>query len=319
MEFFEMRGAVKDYLWGGTALRDEYGVESDKERLAEAWLLSCHKNGASVVRNGEYAGVTLHQLVTEHPEYLGTRHADGDDFPVLIKLIDAKEDLSVQVHPDDDYAREVENGRGKMELWYVVDCDENAKVICGFSDDMTAEEFRQAALNGTVTEHVNSYNVKKGDVFFVEPGTLHAIGKGTLIAEIQQNSDITYRVYDYGRTDAQGNARPLHIDKAMDVVITAPPLTEPGAEGEPEQYGTMTRQLLADCESFTTWLYETDAAGTLEVGEESFACVLVTDGEITLAGQDSTAEIKKGGCVFIPADFGQVKISGKGKFLVTTI
>ena len=319
MEIMKMMPAVKDYIWGGTALKEEYGIESELEKVAEGWMLSCHPNGNSTVASGEFAGMTLSELLTAHPEFVGLHAEDYDGFPVLVKLIDAKDDLSVQVHPDDDYASQEENSNGKTEMWYVVDCEEGAQLICGFSQELTAEEFRQAIVSGTLLDYVRRYPVHKGDVFLIEPGTLHAIGKGIIIAEIQQNSDITYRVFDYERTDAQGNKRELHIEKAIDVAITSPLIEEPGAAGEPEEVNGHTEQLLADCDYFTTVLVDVQGISMITVGKESFACVLMVDGNAQLSGLGSTVELNKGGCAFIPADFGKVRVSGNGKFLMTTI
>ncbi len=315
MDIMKLKPAVKDYIWGGTRLKEEFSVETDLERVAESWVLSCHPNGACVVLNGEFEGQVLHQVVHENPDFLGTHANDFKDFPILVKLIDAHDDLSVQVHPDDDYAAEIEGASGKTELWYVVDCDEGASLICGFSQELTVEQFRQAILSGTVLDYVHRYNIKKGDVFLLEAGTLHAIGKGTVIAEIQQSSDITYRVYDYDRTDDEGNRRELHIDKAIDVAITAPPIDEPGAAGEPERVENHTEQLLADCEYFKTRLCKNASDSEIFVDGTSFACVLVVEGSTSF--EDVT--LKRGECAFIPAGYGRVKVSGEAEYLLTTV
>ncbi len=315
MDILKLKPAVKDYIWGGTRLKDEFSVETDLERVAESWVLSCHQNGACVVLNGEFKGQVLHQVVHENPDFVGTHGNDFKDFPILVKLIDAHEDLSVQVHPDDEYAAEVEGTSGKTELWYVVDCEEGASLICGFSEELTVEQFRQAILNGTILDYVHRYDIKKGDVFLLESGTLHAIGKGTVIAEIQQSSDITYRVYDYDRTDDEGNKRELHVDKAIDVAITAPPVNEPGAAGKPEKVENHTEQLLADCEYFKTRLCKNSEDSSIFVDGTSFACVLVVEGSAVF----EDVELKRGECAFIPAGFGIVNVSGEAEYLLTTI
>lgn len=315
MEILKLKPAVKDYIWGGTRLKEEFSVETELPRVAESWVLSCHPNGACVVQNGEFQGSTLHQVVHENPDFVGTHAADYKDFPILVKLIDAHDNLSIQVHPDDDYAEEVENSSGKTEMWYVVDCDEGANLICGFSEELTVEQFRQAILNGTLLDYVHRYDIKKGDVFLIEAGTLHAIGKGTVIAEIQQSSDITYRVYDYDRTDDEGNRRELHVDKAIDVAITAPPVDEPGAAGEPRKVENHTEQLLADCEYFRTRLCKNRQDSSIFVDGTSFACVLVVEGTAEFEG----VELRRGECAFIPAGFGTVNVSGAAEYLITTI
>ena len=228
MRPFELIPPIKDYIWGGTKLREEFGKESGLERLAESWELSCHKDGVSVISGGEFDGMTLSEFVEEHPEALGKNCGRFEFFPVLIKLIDARDDLSVQVHPDDDYAMRVEGGYGKTEVWYVIDCEEGAELIYGFAEETDSDTFRRAIEEGTLLDIVNRVPVKKGDVFFIEAGTLHAIGKGILIAEIQQNSNTTYRVYDYGRLGADGKPRELHIDKALDVTRCTPPTVKYG-------------------------------------------------------------------------------------------
>ncbi len=315
MEILKLKPAVKDYIWGGTRLKEEFSVESELTRVAESWVLSCHPNGACVVQNGEFQGSTLHQVVHENPEFVGTHAGDYKDFPILVKLIDAHDDLSVQVHPDDDYAGEVENSSGKTEMWYVVDCEEGASLICGFSEELTVEQFRQAILNGTLLDYVHRYDIRKGDVFLIEAGTLHAIGKGTVIAEIQQSSDITYRVYDYDRTDDEGNRRELHIDKAIDVAITAPPIDEPGPAGQPHKVENHTEQLLADCEYFKTRLIKNSDESSIFVDGTSFACILVVEGSAEFGG----VELKRGESAFIPAGFGTVGVSGEAEYLLTTI
>lgn len=315
MEILKLKPAVKDYIWGGTRLKEDFSVETDLERVAESWVMSCHPNGACVVKNGEFEGQILHQVIRENPDFLGTHANDYDGFPILVKLIDAHDNLSVQVHPDDDYAAEVEDTSGKTEMWYVVDCEEDASIICGFSEELTVEQFRQAILNGTLLDYVHRYNVKKGDVFLIEAGTLHAIGKGTVIAEIQQSSDITYRVYDYDRTDDEGNARELHIDKAIDVAITAPPADEPGPAGEETEVENHTEKLLADCEYFRTRLCTNSDDSSIFVDGTSFACILVVEGKAEFDG----IELECGECAFVPAGYGSIKVTGEAEYLLTTV
>ena len=181
MRPFELTAPLKDYIWGGTRLRDEFGKQSGLPRIAESWELSCHRDGKSVIASGEYKGMTLAELIDKHPEICGRACSSAEDFPVLVKLIDAKNDLSVQVHPDDAYAKRIENSFGKTEMWYIVDCDEGAELIYGFRKSISREEFRRAVEDNTFLEYVNRVPVKKGDVFFIPPGTLHAIGKGIVL------------------------------------------------------------------------------------------------------------------------------------------
>ena len=223
MEILKLNAPCKDYIWGGNRLREEYGKVSDADKIAESWELSCHKDGQSVIANGKDKGKTLSEYVAENKNALGTACDRFEYFPILIKLIDAKDNLSVQVHPDNDYAMRVEGEYGKTEMWYIVDCEEGSQLIYGFDKEISREEFADRIKNNTLLEVTNNVPVHKGDVFFIESGTLHAIGKGILIAEIQQNSNTTYRVYDYGRVGKDGKPRELHIEKAIDVTELCPP------------------------------------------------------------------------------------------------
>ena len=211
-KILKLEPAYKDYVWGGEKLKKEYNKNSPYEKTAESWELSCHKNGLTRVSGGELDGLTLCDAIerfrSEGVDILGKNCEKFSDFPVLIKLIDANASLSIQVHPDNEYASEHENGGyGKTEVWYVVTADEGAELVYGFCRDVTREELREAILKNELPPLLNSVPVKAGDVFFVPAGLLHAIGKGILICEIQQNSDTTYHVYDWGRVGADGKPR----------------------------------------------------------------------------------------------------------------
>ena len=215
---FLLRPSGKDYLWGGSRLNDEFEKEMDLSPLAETWECSTHPDGPSYVVGGEFDGMKLKEVLNEHPEYLGERHKGVDDLPILIKFIDAKKDLSVQVHPSDQYAREHENGQlGKTEMWYVLDAGKDAKLVYGLKQDSSKTELRNAVADGTVMDYLQQVPVKKDDLFFIEAGMIHAIGAGALVAEIQENSNLTYRLYDYDRTGKDGKKRKLHIDQALQV------------------------------------------------------------------------------------------------------
>ena len=215
---FLLTPAGKDYLWGGNRLKTEFNKEIDLVPLAETWECSTHPDGPSVIVTGRHAGKTLAELLKEHPEYLGKHPGTEGELPVLIKFIDAKKNLSVQVHPDDDYARKYENGQlGKTEMWYVMDAAPDAQLVYGFNHDITKEQLRQSLKDGTVEKYLQKVKIQKDDVFFIEAGTVHAIGAGALIAEIQESSNLTYRLYDYNRVGKDGKLRELHIDKALAV------------------------------------------------------------------------------------------------------
>ena len=315
----KLKPAFKDYLWGGTRLRDDFGKDCDFDKIAESWELSCHKDGNSVVADGEFAGLTLAQYIEkEGKSVLGTNCEKFENFPILIKLIDAKDNLSVQVHPNNEYAQRVEGEYGKTEMWYVVDCDEGASLLYGFKHNITKEEFRERIENNTLLEVTNNVPVHKGDVFFIESGTLHAIGKGILIAEIQQNSNTTYRIYDYGRVGADGKPRQLHIDKAVDVTNLCP--AKPYPQSEPVDMGGWTKKRLAKCEYFTVDVINVDTSAALEADKSSFVNILVLDGGCVLSSEGNDAvELKKGDSVFIPAGLGKIELTGKCSAVMTHI
>lgn len=308
---------IKDYIWGGTKLREQFGKKSDLERLAESWELSCHKDGMSIIANGEYSGRSLKDFLNENPSALGTKCSKFDDFPILIKLIDARDNLSVQVHPDNEYAMRIEGEYGKTEMWYIVDCEENASLIYGFKEQISKDDFQKAIEENTLLDKVNSVPVKKGDVFFIEAGTLHAIGKGILIAEIQQNSNTTYRVYDYGRVGNDGKPRELHVEKALDVTK----LTPADSYNKPitENLNGWSRTQLAKCEYFTVYNGNIETSADLNADDNSFNHILVLDGAAVIEAQNEKIDIHKGDSIFIPAGLGEYKICGKCSIIITKI
>lgn len=315
MYILKLNPVFKDYLWGGTKLRDEYGFESDLTKLAEGWMLSCHKDGENTIENGEFAGNTLTEVINSNPDFLGENGKKFEYFPILIKLIDAKNDLSVQVHPDNEYAMRVEKEYGKTECWYILDCDEGAELIYGFNREITSEEFKEKIADNTFLEAVNKVKVKKGDLFFIEAGTLHAIGKGILLAEIQQNSNTTYRVYDYGRLGADGKPRELHVEKAIDVTNCVPPTRSTEPEGKLVEYDNYSTQLLTECDLFSVKKVSVKDFFDGVADEKSFVSVLVTDGVGTIDGID----IKKGDSLFIPANYGTFTIKGNIEAIITRV
>lgn len=306
MYTLKLKPALKDYLWGGTRLKTEYKMESDLEKVAEAWVLSTHKDGPSIVLNGELCGKTLTEAVEIFgADCLGENGKKFSYFPILIKLIDAKDDLSVQVHPNDEYALKVEGEYGKTEMWYIVDCEEGAALYYGFKEEISKEEFRKKIADNTITDVLNRVPVKKGDVFFIPSGTIHAIGKGILIAEIQQNSNTTYRVCDYGRLGADGKPRPLHIDKAVEVTNLTPP---PKTEG-------LTAGTLAECEYFKVRLFNSDEKKEIEVDNSSFTSLLCLEGEVSFDG----VTLVKGDCAFIPANRGKIVFEGSATLIESRV
>lgn len=315
MEILKLDAPCKDYIWGGNRLREEYGKVSSADKIAESWELSCHKDGQSVIANGSYSGKTLSEYLADNKEALGTACGRFEYFPILIKLIDAKDNLSVQVHPDNEYAMRVEGEYGKTEMWYIVDCEEGAQLIYGFDKEISREEFADRINNNTLLEVTNNVPVHKGDVFFIESGTLHAIGKGILIAEIQQNSNTTYRVYDYGRVGKDGKPRELHIEKAIDVTELCPPKYDTRPQGSPERIDGGESTLLRTCEYFDVHKITVNDTVTLNADANSFHSLLVLDGEGKIGGLDA----KKGDSFFVPAGFGEYTLTGKLEVILSDI
>ena len=319
MKIEKLFPAFKDYLWGGTKLRDVYGKNCDYDIIAESWELSTHPAGQSVIEGGEYDGLTLGAYIEKLGRgVLGTNCARFSDFPVLIKFIDAKQPLSVQVHPSDEYALRVEGEYGKTEMWYVVASDPGASLYFGVNQEITKAEFRTRIEDNTLTDVLYKADVKPGDVFFIEAGTIHAIGAGILICEIQQNSNTTYRVYDYGRRGADGKLRELHVEKAIDVSTLTPSDTA-DKQSAPEVIPGGTRTALASCEYFTTEKYEVNGTVEIDVDETSFASLVITVGEGKVTGAENEIAFKAADSLFVPAGAGKVQITGKCTVVKTTV
>ena len=320
MSILKLIAPCKDYLWGGNRLREEYGKKLDSDKIAESWELSCHKDGQSVISGGEFDGKTLTEYIdAKGKSVLGTNCDRFEYFPILIKLIDAKDNLSVQVHPSNDYALKVEGEYGKTEMWYIVDCNEGAELIYGFKNEISKEEFAERIKNNTLLEVTNNVPVHKGDVFFIESGTLHAIGKGILIAEIQQNSNTTYRVYDYGRVGADGKPRQLHVEKALDVTERIPPKYPTTAQGTPEKIEGGVKTLLRSCEYFNVNKLEVDGTVTLNADDKSFKSLLFLDGTAEIKSAEGTATAVKGDSFFVSAGTGEFTVSGKCEVILSDI
>lgn len=319
---FLLRPAGKDYLWGGNRLNDDFSKNINMQPLAETWECSTHPDGPSIVASGRYEGKTLREVLKMHPEYAGTHPACENGLPVLIKFIDAKRDLSVQVHPDDDYARTHENGSlGKTEMWYVLDAARDASLVYGFLYDMDPSVVRRSIENGTIEKYLQRVKVRKDDVFYIEAGTVHAIGAGALIAEIQENSNVTYRLYDYGRTDKNGKQRPLHIDKALE----AADLKGSAAPRQPMRvlryHKGWATELLCRCRYFQVerMLLNTECCrerADFQTGSNSFQVLLCVDGCGVISGAScGDMDFFKGDCVFVPADSVPLKIHGRAQLL----
>jgi len=309
MGILKLEPKCKDYIWGGNRLIKDYGIKTEGEICAEAWVLSGHKDGLSTVAEGEYKGQTLAEVNGKHKIY-GKNCDKYAEFPILVKLIDAKRALSIQVHPDDEYALKHENQYGKTEMWYILSAEEGAFLYLGFEKKVSSDEFRQRIENNTLEEILHKEYVKAGDVIFIEPGTLHAIGAGIMVAEIQQSSNVTYRIYDYGRLGTDGKPRELHIDKALDVVKT-----------EPYKVHEQTGEHLVECKYFCVDKEDVKegASYTGDVDDSSFVSVLVIDGECTITVPGSKMNAAKGDSYLIGAGTGKYTIEGNGSFILTRI
>lgn len=309
MEIMKLIPTGKDYLWGGTRLRDEYGKKIDMTPLAESWECSVHPDGPSFVANGQYKGKTLKEVLDEHPEYIGTK-ANGV-FPILAKFIDAKKDLSVQVHPDDEYALAHEGDNGKTEMWYIIDAEEGASLIYGFKHKVTKEILERAIERGELDKHLQKVEVHKGDLYFVPAGTVHGIGKGILLAEIQESSNVTYRVYDYDRVDKNGKKRQLHFDKAVQVMDMGVVPDIKQKKRLVKYYPGCSRELLCRCKYFETERIQVTKGFSFSVREESFQVLMCLDGygQVEVDG-DKPVRFTKGETVFLPAGIGRCLIIG---------
>lgn len=313
MGILKLKPTCKEYIWGGKRLMEEYHKEFDGEKLAETWELSLHPQGPSIITNGEYAGKTLAEYIQRCGlDVLGRNSRRFQEFPVLIKYIDAASDLSIQVHPNNKYALKKEGQYGKTEMWYIADCKEGAYLYYGFSKKIEKEELVERISNNTLLEVLNKVYVQKGDVIFVEAGTIHAIGKDILVAEIQQNSNVTYRLYDYGRKDKEGHMRDLHIEKALEVTNRIPVIKSKSCSPH-----------LASCDYFNVDKLNLNGelfgqiTGT--IGKESFLHLLVLEGNGEVSCGKEKIGFQKGDSIFLPAESGEYVLNGNCEILATTI
>lgn len=319
---FLLKPSGKDYLWGGNRLNDDFSKGIDMVPLAETWECSTHPDGLSTVASGEFAGQTLSKVLKAHPDYLGSHPETKGELPILIKFIDANKDLSVQVHPTDEYARVHENGQnGKSEMWYVLDASKDAKLVYGLHHSVEKEKFKGSIEDGTVEKYLQKVPVKKDDLFYIEAGTIHAIGAGALIVEIQQNSNLTYRLYDYDRVGKDGKKRKLHVDKALEAANLS-------ASAEPRQPLRVLKyrpgcasELLCRCKYFEVhrMLVNTERCRELvgyQADGSSFRVLLCTDGcGAIYYGEQESLRFFKGDCVFVPANSVRLRIHGQAQFL----
>lgn len=305
-----LKPVFKEMIWGGSRLGTDFGYDILGDDTGECWGISAHPNGDDLIANEEFAGKTLSQLWNERPDLFG--NLKGDRFPLLIKIIDAKANLSIQVHPNDDYADKNENGSlGKTECWYIIDCPKDAKLVVGHNAK-TREELSDMIHQGRWDEFIRYVPIKKGDFIQIDPGTVHAITSGCMILETQQNSDITYRVYDYDRV-TNGKPRELHVEKSIDV-ITVPAKSTEDSVRNTNDLPQNKWNLLEECKYYKVYKMVLDGTASFEQ-THPFLNMSVLDGEGDINGQ----KIKKGDHFILPAGFGEVKISGRIEIIASAV
>lgn len=311
MNPFKLSPAYKDYLWGGNNLKAEYGKDTTCTPLAESWELSAHPDGENIIQSGELKGMSFAEFVKKYPKEWSKEADETTEFPILVKLIDAKKSLSIQVHPNDEYAYRVEGEQGKNEMWIILQAEPNAFLYYGFEKPVDKEEFAQRIENNTLTEILHKQPVKPGEVYYIPAGTIHAIGEGIVLAEVQQSSNSTYRVYDFGRLGADGKPRPLHVQKALDVTQL-----KPAVEGAPgaKPADSNSPEVLADSEYFVVKrVYLKDEYKVKPQGE--FIALLCVDGQASLSADGMELSLKKGETIFIPATSPEVTLQGTAEVL----
>ncbi|MBW4770539.1 type I phosphomannose isomerase catalytic subunit [Prevotella jejuni] len=316
MEMFKFNPLLKSILWGGEKIVPFKHLTSDQKQVGESWEVSGVKDNESVVSDGKYKGWTLNKLVeTLKDKLVGKENYErfGNEFPLLVKFIDAREQLSIQVHPTDEQAQAQGLGRGKTEMWYVMESDADASLRSGLKQQITPKQYKEMVENDTITEALSEYPVKEGDVFFLPAGRIHSIGAGCFLAEIQETSDVTYRIYDFKRKDNEGNYRELHTKEAaecIDYTVYPDYRTQYEArQNEPVE--------LVSCPYFTTSVYDLTEPMTLDYSDlDSFVIFvgLKGEGEITDA-EGNTISFRAGESVLLPATTTVVKVSGTIKFL----
>lgn len=317
MEILKLKPATKDYLWGGNKLRSEYFKESKDEKIAETWELSAHEDGLSTIQSGVFKDQSFNQYLEKYGNSVIGKEYDKDRFPILIKFIDALKPLSIQVHPNDDYALKNEGDYGKTEMWYVLEAEKNAFIYYGVKEDISKEEFRKAIENNNIEEKLNKVYVKPGDCFLIESGTIHAIGAGIVICEIQQNSNITYRVYDYNRKDKNGNTRELHIDKAVKVANLK---VNPVYNFNNKNHINSQLERLAKSKYFDVLKGNCNNGSLkLQISDKSFQALNIISGEGQIVFQNKTYHFKKGDTFFVPAQNDMYEIIGNCRFIISTL
>ena len=315
MKFYPLQfePIFKERIWGGTKLKTVLNKAIPSNYIGESWELSTVKGDVSVVANGEWKGKSLMDLINAYPnEILGTAVFSrfGMEFPLLFKYLDAREDLSIQVHPNDTLAKKRHDSFGKTEMWYIMHADADARIIVGFKEKSNANVYLENLKNISLISILDDVKVKTGDVFFLETGTVHAIGAGLVVAEIQQTSDITYRLYDFDRVDAKGATRELHVDLALEAI------NYNTVETKKEYLKNINESnVVVDCSYFTTNFIPLDGEISVSKSGKSFTVYMCTEGGFGLEYNDSKVQYKKGDTVLIPAAMNAFILNGKASIL----
>lgn len=305
----------KDYIWGGNRLKKEFNKDTPYEITAESWEISANKNGMNIISKGKWKGKSLEELFNNKEikgQIFGNNCLNMERFPILIKFIDAKENLSVQVHPNNQYAQMYEKDFGKTETWYILDCKEKAKLICGLKGNVNRENIKEILKNRKIKDYLNYINIEKGDCIYITPGTVHAILSDVLVCEIQQNSDLTYRIYDWDRLDKEGNPRELHIDKAIETIEFSNKVNI--IKENKEKVQNILNSKYFNVERITVDKEYKDNSNV-----NSFFAINIIDGNGEICYKNKCINIKKGDSFIIPAQLGEYVIKGKITFLKTYI
>ena len=313
---FRLEPAYKDYIWGGTRLQSVFHKNAPFARVAESWELSVHPDGLTRIGGAADPGMTLRDYLAAHPE--ATPGISLETFPILVKLIDAKTPLSVQVHPDDAYARAHADSPGKTELWHILATESGAYLYLGVRRAVTREELSARIKDGTVETVLRRVEVHPGETYYIPAGTLHAIGSGVLLAEVQESSNLTYRVFDYGRRDALGNTRPLHIEQALAVATLNPTdCTPPGSGACIAAPGESTLQTLVNCPYFTMQRIALISEEAVPLEKQAFTHLLCVEGVMDVRQDGICISLAKGEGLFVPGNEA-VTIAGRAAALCTT-
>lgn len=315
----KMQPCYKEYLWGGTRLKSEFGNTDAPTITAESWELACHPDGLSTVADGIYKGMTIDELGEIGRDQFWGTDCRTKTFPLLVKMIDAEKPLSVQVHPSDALALKQIGEQGKVEMWYIVDCIPNAYIYLGFSKSIKKEEFLQYSRDGNLDGCLNRVPIKRGDVFYILPGTIHAIGAGILIAEIQQNSNTTFRVYDYQRRDASGNLRTLHIERAMQVLDFEPMIPEECKANSSAFFAEFSMVEMFSCSYFKAFRLDVHSTANLLCDGRSFQHILCVEGNGVISSCGIDYPFNRGDSFFLPASLGEYKIMGVCRVLLSRV